>query len=200
MMKLYYIAASPFSRKALITALECGLGDRIEIINTNPHLSEPDFVALNPFSKIPTLVLDDGTVLYESLLICEYLDGLAGGARVLPPSGPARLQVMRKHAIGNGIMEAAVLRRVESLRAKEADRDKNLARQQTIVERALDRLETTIESFGEGIDLGNIAIAVSLAYLDFRFGPDGWRQQRPKLANWYPGFAARKSFVDTVPT
>src|SRR5262249_33580276 len=158
--------------------------DRIEIVKTNPHISEPDFVALNPFSKIPVLVLDNGTVIHESLLICEYLDELAGGARVLPQPRAERIEVLRQHAFGNGIMEAAVLRGVESLRAQEADRERNMQRQRSIVERALDRLEPAIDSYGEAIDLGNIAVAVALAYLDFRFAADTWRERRPNLAEW----------------
>src|ERR1700719_1010807 len=105
-MKLYYAAASPYSRKTLITAIECRVNDRIEIVITNPHLSQPEFVNLNPFSKIPTLALDDGTVLFESLLICEYLDDIAGGDRVLPRAGSRRLQVLKKHAYANGLMDA----------------------------------------------------------------------------------------------
>ena len=199
MMKLHYTAASPFCRKALVTAIECGVDDRMEIVVTNPHLSEPDFVSLNPFSKVPTLVLDDSTVLFESLLICEYLDGLAGGGRVLPRQGWARLQILRKHAIGNGIMEACVLRQVESLRAKEPDREKNIARQQAITERALDQIETVVDSFGEDMDLGNISVAVSLGYIDFRFGNDSWRNHRPKLEKWYAKLSTRRSFVETSP-
>ena len=197
MMKLHYTAASPFCRKVMVAAIECGIDDDIEIVTTNPHQSQPGFVALNPFSKIPTLVLDDGTVLFESLLICEYLNELAGGEQVLARPGPGCLRILRKHALGNGIMEASVLRRMESLRATDPDREKNLARQRAIMERALDQVETVIDTFGDDMDIGNISIAVSLGYIDFRFSDDGWRERRPKLAKWYARVSNRKSLLQT---
>jgi len=198
-MKLHYTASSPYSRKALIVADECGLKGRIEIVPTNPHESAPEFVARNPFSKIPTLVLDDGSVLFESSLICEYFDELGGGGRVLPKAWPQRLAVLRKHAFATGLMDASVQRRVESLRATEADREKNMARQLAVTRRGLDRLEAGDVTLDGAVDLGNIAIAVSLAYLDFRFSSDRWREGRPKLARWFEQYASRPSFTSTVP-
>lgn len=198
-MKLYYSAGSPFVRKVLVTAIECGFKDQLTLLPTNPHQSPPEFVALNPFSKVPTLVLHDGTVLFESLLICEYLDDLAGGGVVLPRSRAQRWQVLRKHALGNGLMEASVLRRVESLRAKETDREKNLARQIAVTQRALDSISAGAQTLGAELELGNLSIAIALGYLDFRFPADCWREGRSQLALWFEQYSTRSSLLATVP-
>jgi glutathione S-transferase len=198
-MKLYYSAASPFASKVRATAMECGLADRISLVPTNPHDSDPGLVALNPYSKVPTLLLDDGTALYESLLVCEYLDTLAGGGIVIPRSGPERLGVMRKHALGNGLMEASVARRVESLRAREPDREKNIARQITVSRRGLDCLEAAAGGLGQQPDLGNLCIASALGYLDFRFAGDRWRDGRRRLADWFAVYSQRPSVAVTLP-
>jgi len=198
-VKLYYSPASPFASKVRATVIECELQDKVTLVATNPHESQPDFVAINPFSKIPVLVLDDGSTLFESYFICEYLDGLAGGGVVLPEQGPARWAVLRKHTLGNGVMEAAVLRRVESLRGKDSDREKNIARQIAIIGRGLDRLEAEADQLGQGPDLGNLCIATALGYLDFRFGVDQWRSSRPRLAKWHEQYAARPAIAETAP-
>lgn len=198
-MKLYYSPASPFASKVRATAIECGLAERMTLVPTNPHDSEPGLVALNPYSRVPTLLLDDGTALYESLLICEYLDELAGGGVVLPRRGPERLEVMRKHALGNGLMEASVARRVESLRAREPDREKNMARQITVSRRGLDCLEAAAGSLGPAGDLGNLCIASALGYLDYRFPADRWRDGRPRLADWFAACSRRPAVAATLP-
>jgi glutathione S-transferase len=99
----------------------------------------------------------------------------------------------------NGLMEVAVLRRVESLRAKEADRDKNMARQATIASRVLDRLEADAASLDGSADLGNLSIAIALDYLYFRFAADAWRERRPKLAAWHERYSKRESLKATMP-
>ena len=198
-MKLHYSPASPFARKAWVTAIECGLGGRITLLPTNPHESPPALVAANPFSKIPTLELDNGEVIYESLLICEYLDDLAGGGIMIPAERSERLAMLRRHALANGLMEVSVLRRVESLRAKEADRDKNLARQEAISKRALDRLEAMAPSLDDTLDLGNVSTVIALDYLDFRFAADAWRDGRPALTAWHERNSERESLKSTLP-
>lgn len=197
-MKLYIATASPYARKALITALECGVRDRLTIVPINPHESRPDFVALNPYSKVPTLVLDDGTVLLESILICEYLDHLAGNGKVLPMPGPERFRILRKHSLGNGLMDASVTRRLEILRAVEPDRTKNMTRQIAATKRGLDALESEADRLGQEPDLGNICIAAALSYLDFRFSDDRWPDKRPRLEGWYGKFAQRDSMLATA--
>lgn len=192
-MKLFFSPASPFVRKVLATFIECGLREKVELVTTNPHLSQPEFVRLNPFSKVPALQLDDGSVLIESYFICEYIDALAGGGVVLPQRGQPRRAVLHKHMLGSGLMEASVLRRIESLRGRDPDRDKNLERQKVISQRALDHLEAESAELGADADLGNLCIAIALDYLDFRFAGDDWRKGRPNLVGWHEGFCTRPS-------
>jgi glutathione S-transferase len=198
-MKLHYSAASPFARKVWVTAIECGFGDKLTLSATNPHESPAELVDANPFSKVPALELPNGDVIYESLLICEYLDDMAGGGIVVPAERSERLAMLRRHALANGLLEVSVLRRVESLRAKEADRDKNIARQAAITVRALDRLEANAGSFDETLDLGNLSTVIALDYLDFRFPDDSWRDARPTLAGWHAKYSKRDSLKATVP-
>lgn len=198
-MKLHYSTASPFVRKVMATAIECGCGGKLTLLPTNPHQSTPELVAANPFSKVPALELDNGDVLFESLLICEHLDEMAGGGVVFPTDKARRLAMLRRHALGNGLMEVSVLRRVESVRAKDPDRDKNIARQATITGRSLDRLESIAATFGDTLDLGNLSIAIALDYVDFRFPGDSWRQSRPALAGWHEQYSKRDSLKSTVP-
>ena len=199
-MKLLYSSASPFARKVLATLMECGLQDDVVLVPTNPHVSHPEFVQLNPFSKIPAFQRDDGSVIIESYFICEYIDELAGGGVVLPRHGQARWLVLHKHMLGNGLMEASVLRRVESLRGNDPDREKNLQRQKVITQRALDRLEAEAGGLGGDPDLGNLCIAIALDYLDFRFASDDWRKGRPNLVKWHDQFCARPSLQLTMPS
>ena len=198
-MKLHYSPASPFARKAWVTAIECGFGEKLTLLATNPHESTPELVKANPFSKVPALELDDGDVIVESLLICEYLDHMAGGGVVFPKDAGKRLAMLRRHAVGNGLMEVAVLRRVESLRAKEADRETNIARQVAITKRVLDVLEKDAASLDEALDLSNLSLAIALDYLDFRFAADSWREGRPALAAWHARYSKRDSLQATLP-
>lgn len=198
-MKLHYSPASPFARKAWVAAIECGFGDKLTLLPTNPHQSAPALVAANPFSKIPTLELPNGDIIYESLLICETLDDMAGGGIVIPADRSGRLAMLRRHALANGLMEVSVLRRVESIRAQDPDRDKNIARQETITKRALDRLEAMGAALDERLDLGNVSIIIALDYLDFRFPGDAWRKNRPALTAWYERYSKRDSLEATVP-
>lgn len=198
-MRLHYSVASPFVRKVMVTAIECGFGEKLTLLATNPHQSTPGLVAANPFSKVPALELDNGEVIFESLLICEHLDDMAGGGVVFPIDKDRRLAMLRRHALGNGLMEVSVLRRVESVRGKDVDRDKNIARQAAITARALDRLEALAPSLGQSLDLGNLSIAIALDYLGFRFPGDAWSQGYPALAIWHEQYSQRESLRATLP-
>lgn len=198
-MKLHYAPASPFVRKAMVTAIECGFDKTLTLLPTNPHQSTPALVAANPFSKVPALELDNGDMIYDSLLICEHLDEMAGGGIVFPKDKARRLPMLRRHALGNGLMEVSVLRRVESVRGKDADRDKNIARQATITQRSLDLLENAAATLDDTLELGNLSIVIALDYLDFRFPGDAWRQGRPALTSWHEQYSKRDSLKATVP-
>jgi len=202
-MKLFYAAASPFVRKVLVVAAELGIDDRIERINapTTPMKADAALAEANPVAKLPTLLTDEGEALYDSGVICEYLAAEAGNATMLPPGGAARWAVLRLHALANGLLDAAVLRRYEAAMRPEDKQWADWSEGQRLkVERALDELERTADTLGREPTLGAIAVACGLGYLDFRFAHEDWRQGRPKLAAWYDGgWAKRPSMAATVP-
>lgn len=197
-MKLRFAPTSPFVRKCLATAIEAGLEGRLELIATNPMDPADDLATVNPLGKVPVLVTDEGEALYDSRVICEYLDALSTDAKLFPAEGNARWRALRLMALGDGILDAGVLRRYESLRpAAERSRAWD-ERQREKITRALDALEGEAEAF-EGVDIGLITVASALGYLDFRFGQENWRLARPTLAPWYAEFSKRPSIALTVP-
>lgn len=195
-MKLYYSATSPYVRKVVACALACGLSEQITRIETNPHQSPPDLLATNPLSKVPCLVTEDGLALFDSPVICEYLDAVGGGS-LFPPPGPARWRALRFQAIGDGIMDAAVTRRLDMGRPSEAARDAAMTRQRDVVERALDLLQS--DPPANHLDIGSITVACALGYLDLRFAPDAWRENRGKLAQWHDVMAERPEVAGSAP-
>jgi glutathione S-transferase len=201
-MKLHHSVASPYVRKVMAVAIETGLEDRIEPIGrvVTPVKPAPGLVADNPLGKIPCLVTDDGAALYDSRVICEYLDGLHDGPKIFPQAGPARWTALRRQAEGDGILDAALLARYETfLRPEERRWPEWLDGQKLKFGRALDALETETAAFEGTVDIGTIAIGCALGYLDFRFGADDWRATRPRLAAWFEGFARRPSMARTAP-
>lgn len=193
-MKLHYSAASPFVRKVVATAMHHGIA--LETVATNPHASPADLLADNPLSKVPALVTDAGMTLPDSPLICEYLDSI-GGATKLYPAGEARWPALRLAALADGILTAAVLRRVQSLLPAEEARAGTIARQKAAVFRTLDLLET--EGVPATLNIGTLTLVCALGYLDFRFGSMDWRGQYPNLARLCDKLMSRPSFVETQP-
>ena len=201
-MKLHYNVASPFVRKVMAVAIEAGLDGRLEPVNrtTTPVKPDADLVRDNPLGKIPCLVTDEGAVLYDSRVICEYLDGLHGGPKMFPGAGPARWTALRRQAEGDGIMDAAVLARYETfVRPEEHRWGEWLEGQRQKFRRALDALEAEAGDFGNTVDIGTITTGCALGYLDFRYGDEDWRATRPKLAAWFEWFGKRPSMARTAP-
>ena len=201
-LKIYYAAASPFVRKCLVAAAELGLRERIELVSAAAHPINRDktVVAHNPLGKIPTLIGDDGSVLYDSRVICEYLNGLGDG-HLVPRDGTARFRVLVEQSLADGVMDAAVLTRYETFARPEPLRWKEwVTGQLEKVNSGLDLLEARAAAFGDRIDLGTIAFGCALGYLDFRFASLGWRDIRPKSAAWFERFGARPSMAATRPT
>ncbi|HSA82310.1 MAG TPA: glutathione S-transferase family protein [Geminicoccaceae bacterium] len=154
----------------------------------------------NPLGKVPCLVTGDGTVLYDSRVVCEYLDGLHDGPRMFPAAGPARWIALRRQAEADGILDAAVGTRYETfLRPAERRWPDWIAGQKAKIKNALDALEAEAPGFGATVDIGTIAIACALGYLDFRYAADDWRAGRPRLVAWYDAFARRPSLAETAP-
>lgn len=201
-MKLYFTALSPFVRKARVAAMELGLDARIELVTvaTTPVAMNADLAKVNPLGKVPALVSDDGDLLFDSAVIVEYLDALAGGGKLIPPSGAERWRVKRTEALGDGIAEAGVLMRYETaLRPAEKRWPDWIAGQTQKVTQALDTLEGQAWLFDEKLDAGKIAVGCALSYLDLRFPDLGWRKRRDTLARWYDGFARRPAMQATKP-
>ena len=201
-MKLWYSPASPFARKVRICAIELGLGARVEQITVTVAPSKPnlELARENPLIKIPALKTDDSTVLYDSRVICEYLDALAGGGKLFPASGAARWQALRRQALGDGIMDAGILRRYELVLRPEALRWADwLAGQQAKVDHGLDAAEREAGGWGEALDIGHLTLACALGWLDFRFPDAGWRAARPQLGAWFARVSARPSLARTTP-
>jgi glutathione S-transferase len=201
MLKLFYAAASPFVRKCLVAATELGLRDRIELVPAAAHPVNRDanVVARNPLGKIPTLITDEGLVLYDSRVICEYLNSLGDGS-LIPRNATERLRMLTQQSLADGVMDAGVLTRYETFARPEALRWNDwVTGQLAKVNSGLDALEGEAADFGDRVDLGTIAFACALGYLDFRFGSLGWRDARPNTAAWFEWFHGRDSMVATRP-
>jgi glutathione S-transferase len=196
-MKLRYAATSPFARKVRISILELGLADRIELIPTDPW-TDPTLRAANPLGKVPALELPDGVVLYDSPVICEFLDAEAGGG-LFPPRGPKRWRSLRRQALGDGLAEAVVRRFVEQRRPPAQQSPAVIARQSEAIGFTLDALEAEVHSLLEPPAIGEITIACALGYLDFRYPAEGWRAGHPDLARWFAVFSVRPAMQATRP-
>jgi glutathione S-transferase len=191
---------SPFVRKVLVLAHETGLAEQIEHRHAamTPLSPDPALTPDNPLGKVPTLVCDDGRVLYDSRVICDFLDGLHKGPRLLPAAGPIRLDVLRRQALADGLMDAAVLLRYETVLRPAALRwPEWIAGQWGKIDRAVEAMAA--ESVNTSIDLGTLATACALAYLDIRFPEHGWRQNRADLAAWFSSLSERAAMMATRP-
>lgn len=203
-MRLWHNPASPFARKVRIVAREAGLLPRIEEIGVmvSPVSPNADLAARNPLVKIPALQTDDGDggrVLYDSPVICEYLDSLHSGAHVIP-SDATRWDALRLQALCDGILDAAVLCRYETFVRPEEYRWEGWVKGQfTKIRNGLDALAAEAPSWGERFGIGQVGAACVLGYLDFRFADEKWREPRPQLAQWYEVARQRPSVAATMP-
>jgi len=193
--------ASPFVRKVRIAIPLLGLADKIEIRETDLNDPADTIRAQNPLGKIPALVLDDGSTLYDSRVILEYLDHLAGGGKIIPREPGARFAALRLQALCDGILDASVLLVYENRYRPEDKRVQVwIDRQAGKVKRALDALEAAPPKLTPMPDVGQIALACVLGYRDFRFG-EGWRKEYPRLLAWHDQFAARvPAYAATKPS
>ena len=199
MMQLYFNPASPYVRKVRVTAHELGLSGRIELITLSltPVSPHDELRSRNPLGKIPALITDDGAVLYDSPVICEYLDAMVGGHRIFPAPGAARWTALRRQALADGIMDAAVLARYEQAVRPEGLRWQAWVDGQLLkIRTALDALER--EPLEGTFDIGTISIACALGYLDLRFAGESWRTGRPRLAAWLEAVGQRPSLTATA--
>lgn len=197
-MKLFVSPMSPYVRKVRAVAIETGLADRIEIVLCRVRDTKSGLREVNPLGRVPALVRGNGIALYDSPVICDYLDSLHDGPKLFPPSGEVRWLALRHQALGDGIMDAAVPTRDELLRPEAQRSQVWLEVYQGMITRALNSLEREVNTFS-GVTIGTIAIACALGYLDFRFPEDRWREGRSGLANWFFKFSQRPSLAQTAP-
>jgi len=193
-MKLYYSPTSPFARKVLACAIARGIEDQITLVSITT--ADPELATHNPLGKLPCLVTDDGVDLFDSRVICTYLNTVGEGFSMYPEQG-LRIRTLKYEAIGDGICDAGVLRRYEMGRAKDPDRDAAMAAQALKVARALDVLEAEVPA--AHVDVGAIAVVCALGYLDFRYAHEPWREGRPKLAAWFDDMMTRPCLAQTAP-
>ena len=188
MLVLRSSPASPFGRKVRIAAAVLNLSDRLEIVAADTNDPADSLRSQNPLGKIPALVLEDGLALYDSAVILEYLDWLAGGGKIIP-AAPERFRTLALQALADGMMDAAILQVYETRYREPENRvAKWVDHQAGKVDRALDRLEAEPPA-ADARDAGAIALACALGYLDLRFG-GRWRAGHPRLAAWLSAFSA----------
>ncbi|MBX9824060.1 MAG: glutathione S-transferase [Xanthobacteraceae bacterium] len=201
-MKLHWSPRSPFVRKVMVFAHDVGIAGRIESVRTVAAMMKPhaELMRDNPLSKIPTLVLDDGTVLYDSSVICEYFDHLHDGPKLFPAPFAERMTALRRQALGDGWLDALVLWRGELSRPAEQQSQPYLKSFSVRNEATLSSVEHEVPALeSSAYSIGHIAIGCALCYLDFRFDERQWRKDFPRLAAWHATFAARPSVRATEP-
>ncbi len=202
-MKLYYSPASPFARKVHVTLIELGMQDAVELLFTPVLPGKPieDYVkSQNPLGKIPALQIDSGETLFDSTIICEYLDSISPATRLLPAEGIQRYRTLTRQALAHGICESVVAIRYETfLRPEERQWDVWIADQWSKADRALSWFETHQPLWQGDIDLAQITLGCALGYLDFRAPEHDWRSNHPILQHWFETFSQRESFQATLP-
>jgi len=197
-MKLYITAPSPFARKCRIVAREKGLADRIEEIAVDPYANAPELLASNPLVQVPTLIAEDGLPLNDSPVICEYLDALGAGPRLLPEGGAERLRVRRLETLANGALEMGVKLVLEKRRPEHERSPSWLERWTANMGRALDALEAAAPD-ATRLDMGVITAGVAVTWIGFRHPDYDWKTGRPNLVALQAALEARPSFSQTRP-
>ena len=198
-MELRYSSTSPFVRKVMVTAHEAGIVDQIEPIATNVWAKDTDIGTDNPVGKVPTIVTDGGEILYDSSVICEYLDSLHDGKKLFPASGGARWQALRLNALGDGMCETGIRRLLETRLWPDSPRQDWIDRANTVLGRCFTALEDDVDALSGPVTIGQISVGCALGWLDLRFTDLGWRDDNPALADWFTGFSARPSMTATEP-
>ena len=192
-MKILFSPFSPYVRKCLVAAMELGLNDRMVLLPSSAHPvnRDPAIIASNPLGKVPTLFTDDGQVVYDSRVICEYLNDLAHGA-LFPSEGRARWDALTLQSLGDGILDAALLARYEEVaRPESLQWPEWKAAQLDKVETSLAALNNKPETLADRMDIGSITVGCALWYLDLRFGTLNWRDRYPQVAIWYAAYSQR---------
>lgn len=196
-MKIAFSPASPYVRKCVACAIARGIDGRIE--KWKVGTTDPALLEFNPLSKVPTFITDDGMVLYDSPVICEYLDSIGDAPKLFPPAGPARWNALRQEALGDGILDATQPRRRELTLPQDDGRKAYIATQQAKVKNALDVLEKEAGTLRDLKTIGEITIGCALGYLDFRYANEPWRPGHPQLQAWYELVVSLPPLANTMP-
>lgn len=200
-MKLMHGKVSPFVRKVMICAIEKGLEDRIETVPAAVGQAKinPEMLALNPTGKIPTLLTDAGEPVFDSLVICDYLDSLAAEPRMLPEDQSARTAALTMNAIGDGLVVAGVLAMLEKGKAPEKQWPEFEAAQWAKVEQCVAALDRWRQARSQALDIGTVSAVCALGWLDARASHVPWRRDFPELAAWFDALHQRDSVARTRP-
>jgi glutathione S-transferase len=199
-MKLLSSDLSPFARKVRVLILEKGLQERVAIVACNPYEATAAHLQANPLSKVPTLILEDGNSLYDSHVICEYLDTLGGPA--LMPMNEGRIPALKRLALTDGLLQSTFSIACELHRREAHERSmKWVARWVESIERSVDALAQSLSEYGDDLTLPHIGAVCALDYLDLRAADKiDWRDRQPSLVPWYTQFGERPAMVDTRPS
>ncbi len=197
-MKLISSTTSPFSRKVRVLLIEKGFPD-IEIEMLNPWEDPEELVAVNPFSRVPALVLNNGVVFYDSQLIVEYIENTMQGPKFIPSSGAARWLVLQGQALGDNLIEVGIRPLLERRRPEGKQIKEKIIRDEIVLARGIGAAAKLVRVMEPPLSIGHIAIACALGFIDFRFPHLKWRDHHPRLSAWYQDMRLRPSMQATVP-
>lgn len=198
-MKGYATTNSPFARKVRVAAIETGQPGLIDW-QMITRVERPKVVPPhNPLGKVPVVILDSGEALYDSPVICAYVDARHDGPKLIPAEEPDRWRALRLEALGDGLGEAVVAVALESAKPEAERSQAVIDRQGGKVSSALAALDAAAASFRDPLTMGEIAVACAIGYMELRGVAAGWRQKHPALADWYAAMCKRPSFAETAP-
>ena len=181
-----------------MVVIEKGLQDQVELIEAIPYDNPPQLVGANPLGKVPALLTDDGRAIFDSPIICQFIDSLSPVPRLLP-EGAARFDVLTREALCDGILDAALSMVLESRRPAAQRSSDWLDRWSRAINRSLDAVEADIAGYLGDLNLAQVALGAALGYLDLRHPILAWRDGRPQTAAWYDVFSQRASMQATRP-
>ncbi|MDX1949206.1 MAG: glutathione S-transferase N-terminal domain-containing protein [Rickettsiales bacterium] len=200
-MKLYLTNRSPFARKAVIMAIEKGLESKIKIIPVDLANKPKELIEANPLGQVPTLVLENGHAIYDSPVICEYIDGLNDNPKLIPSQISYRIEVLRTEALTDGMVESAIKIYFENNKPSDKKDETTLRKYYEILDRGFDMLDRICKTFHteQLFTLAEISTASALGYISFRLTDYKWREKHAKLATWFDKFSERESLKKTMP-
>lgn len=198
-MKLYLSINSPYARKVRVVAHELGVHGKLSMLEVDPRDSNTGLWEINPLGKIPALVTNDETVIYDSPVICEYLNEVEGGGGLLPKETEKGWKVRTLVALGDGVMDAGMAVRMENMRPETERSATWKEKQLATAQRGMDAMERLLPEYENRVNLGSICVACTIAWLLHRHGEQNWLSDRSSLAAWFERFSRRESMLQTIP-